>query len=105
MVRTRIDIVLFDRLKFLSATKGEGFRRLKVVGEYNIRAVSLDGDTVIEGQCDYAIGYGSHDPRRLESAFIAIEAKATLTPSAIPQLFAYLGISSSPPHNPCCCRY
>ncbi|KAH0555851.1 hypothetical protein GP486_006201 [Trichoglossum hirsutum] len=89
LVRTTVDIVIFDRLKLLDSS--EAARKLKIVGEYPIETKTKDPKVVISGRVDYAIGYGGASTKSLDSALVAVEAKPSVNFStAFAQLTAYL---------------
>ena len=89
LVRTTVDVVIFDRLKLLD--NSEAARKLKIVSEYPIETKTKNPKVVISGRADYAIGYGGATAKSFDSALVAIEAKSIINFStAFTQLSAYL---------------
>ncbi|KAL0633273.1 hypothetical protein Q9L58_007826 [Maublancomyces gigas] len=90
LVRTVIDLILFDRLKLLD--RGSPIKMFPIIGEYQINTKTVDPNVVISGRCDYALGYGGVPGKKdLDQALVAIEVKKRyhLLPNS-PQLIGYL---------------
>lgn len=92
LVRTVIDLILFDRLKLLD--RGSPIKMFRVIGEYQVDTKTVDRTITISGRCDYVLGYGGVPGKKeLEQGLVAIEVKKRyhLLPNS-PQLIGYMGL-------------
>lgn len=102
LVRTVVDLILFDRLKLLC--RGSPINIFRIIDEYQIDTKTLDPNVTISGRCDYVLGYGGVPGKKdLDQVLVAIEVKKRyhLLPNS-PQLIGYLGFPFSTPNGFIC---